>query len=239
MKSWGLTVVAALVVVGATLTACNKGGGSATGGVGIYAPGNPYGLNGQQIGFYAQTSNFTNTMFFNNGSSLTPMAGWKNMLQEAMGVCNRNYSDGGLSDCTAWMNGMHDIVIQLDGSSASSVKVTIRSYPQVNPYSNYYYSLPSPSQFFSALLGFPYITNPTGVFDPMILSGSIWTVNNNQGFEIRSLGPQVSYGWNKTLQLQVAFGKIEDNSFGFNLYWNGIQAASGTMVRCQSMNCGL
>lgn len=241
MKAWGYTLLVSAVAMSVlALTACNPGGGMSTtaNGPGIIPPsGNPYNPTGQ-IGFYAQTANFNSYNYVNNGSSLTLAGGWNNLLKEAMGVCDRNHSDGGTAACQSWMNGQHDIVFQIDSSQSSSVKLTVRSYPAYNPYYSYYYSLPSASQFFLGLLGITWY-NPAGVFDPMILNATIWPVNNNQGFEIRSYGPSVSYGYNKLLQLQVAHGKIEDSSFSFSLYWNGALAATGTMVKCQSMNCGL
>lgn len=73
----------------------------------------------------------------------------------------------------------------------------------------------------------------------MILNGTIWPVNDSQGFEIRSNGPTASVGYNQVLQLQVGNGKVEDERFSFQLYWNGKVAATGTMVRCRSLTCGL
>lgn len=242
MKTWGYTLLASAVAVSLlALTACNSGAGLSTTGGGnaiIYPPGgNPYNPTGK-IGFYAQTNNFNSYNYTNNGSTLVPGAAWAAMLKEAMGVCDRNHSDGGTAACQNWINGMHDIVFQIDSSASSNVRLTIRSYPVQSPYYNYYYSLPSADQFFLGLLGIGW-SNPSGVFDPMILDSTIWPINNNQGFEIRSYGPSQSFGYNKLLQIQVANGKIEDGSFNYKLYWNGGLAASGTMVRCQSVNCGL
>jgi hypothetical protein len=244
MKTWVVTLVTSTVIAGTlALTACNNGGGglttTANGNGLIPVSGGAYNIApNTQIGFYAQTSNFQSPNYYNNGSTLVVGAAWQDMLRDAMGVCDRNHSDGGTAACANWLSGYHDLVFQVDSSTASNVRLTVRSYPATNTYYSYYYSLPSASQFFAGLFGISW-SNPAGVFDPMILNATIWPVAANQGFEIRANGPQLSYGSNKLLQLQVAYGKIEDSSFAYKLYWNGGLAASGTMVRCQSLTCGL
>jgi hypothetical protein len=240
------------IITSFTLVACNKTSSdtAAPGAIpppscvnGLCTNGAWAGWNGSptNIGFYAQTSNFGSyVQGFTSASSLNLTSGWKTMLKDAMGVCDRDQSNGGLAGCNDWMNGMHDLVIIMDSSTASTVRVTVRSYPvPTNPYYSYSYSLPSATDFFYGLLGFPIMGNPSGFFNPMILTASIWPVNNSQGFEVRSLGPQQSYGWNKYLQLQIANGKVEDQSFQYQLFWNAQLAASGTMIRCQTQTCGL
>lgn len=191
-----------------------------------------------RIGFYAQSANMSG-YYLNNGSTFNVGgSGLKAMLKEAMGVCDRDYANYGLSDCNAWVNGYHDLVFMMDGSTSNQVRVMMRSYPQVSQFGYYTASLPSISQFFSTMLGFPQY-NYQGFFNPMILNGTIWPINNSQGFEIRANGPTGSQGYNRLLQLQVTSGKVEDERFTFILHYNGAQVATGTMVRCQSLTCGL
>lgn len=191
-----------------------------------------------RIGFYAQTANMTG-YYLNNGSTFNiGGAGLKEMLKEAMGVCDRDYANYGFTDCNAWVNGYHDLVFMMDGSTSNQVRLMMRSYPQVNPSFYYGASLPSVSQFFSTMLGFPQY-NYQGFFNPMILNATIWPINDSKGFEIRANGPTGSYGYNRLLQLQVTQGKVEDERFSFILYYNAHQVATGTMVRCQSLTCGL
>lgn len=192
-----------------------------------------------RIGFYAQTNNFQSSIYVNNGSTFTPVSGgMKGIVKDAMGVCDRNYADYGLSNCNSWINGYHDLVFMMDGSSSNSVRIMLRSYPQQSAFYSYAASFPSASQFFGGLLGFPQF-NYQGVFNPLILTGTIWPINDSKGFEIRANGPTGSYGYNQLMQLQVAQGKVEDERFTFSLQWNGHQAASGTLVRCQTLTCGL
>lgn len=230
------------------LTGC--GSSSSSGGVpvppavGVYPPcingtNCTYQLPQNSIrGFYAQSANFQSGWFLNNGSVLQPTSAVTTILEDAMGVCNRGHYNGGLADCNSWVNGYYDLVFTVNPTNPNQVTLVFRSYPVVNQ-SWYTYNLPSPQAFFTSLLGWPIAQNPQGTFNPMILNATIHPVNNSQGFEIRSYGPQVSAGYNKLLQLQVGVGKIEDQRFNFELFWNGAKIAVGTMARCQSATCGL
>jgi hypothetical protein len=205
---------------------------------------------GTKIGFFAQSSNM-NGVFPNGTSSVfTQGAGYINILRDAMGVCDRQKVFGGynsgLAGCSVWQAGYHDIVIQMDGSSANQVKMIIRASPNVNPFYQYSASIPSFSQAIGCLLGFC-VGNNSGVYNPLVLDMTIWNINNNQGFELRPVtsgGPTGSYAWNKPMQLQVLNGKIEDPALNFRLliddgHQNMAEAISGTMLRCTTQNCGI
>lgn len=231
-----------LFLGGLALTGC---GSSSTGGGGANGPGvnGCIGINCPNIApiaqksYYAQSTNMPSGGFANNGSSLN-ISNAEHILESAMGVCNRGYYNGGLADCRTWNSGFYDLVFMVDQSDNNKVNIIFRAYPQVG--SSYYtYNLPRWDQFFMSLIGLPIAGNPQGVFNPMILQGTIHPVNQSQGFEIRAYGPQVSAGYNKLIQIQVANGKIEDERFRFNVFYNGSQFGSGTMVRCQTPTCGL
>lgn len=189
-------------------------------------------------GFYAQSANFPSGIFVNNGSSLQASGPVTNILEQAMGVCNRGAYNGGLADCNSWVSGYYDLVFMVNQRNPNQVTVVFRAYPVVQQ--NWYtYNLPSLENFFLGLIGFPVPQNPQGTFNPLILTGTINPVNNSQGFEIRAYGPQVSSGYNKLIQIQVAVGKTEDQNFNFEMFWNGDSIATGKMVRCLSATCGL
>ena len=193
------------------------------------------------LGFYAQTSNFYLPGYLNNQSTLQVQSGMYQVLKEAMGVCDREHSSGGLASCSTWISGAFDIVLYAEGGSTSnSVKLVIRALPgsQLSGYGWYSYSLPSFRQFIGCLIGICY-SNPSGVFNPLVLEASIWPINQSQGFESRAYGPRMSQAYNKLFQLQVAQGKLEDQAWNFNLIYNGISAAQGRAVRCQSQFCGM
>lgn len=194
--------------------------------------------NNTNIGFYAQTSNFPTGMYVNNGSNLQEGSQLEALLEEAMGLCNRGAYNGGLAACENWPGGYFDLVFMVNAQNPNEVTLVFRAYPDVGN-AWYSYNLPSPQQFFLSFIGFPVAQNSQGVFNPMILTATIAPINASQGFEVRSYGPRASAAYNNMLQLQVANGKIEDQSFGFQLMYRAQPVATGTMVRCQSPTCGL
>lgn len=246
------------VAIGAAMVACNKSGPSANNTVNCPAGSTFDGANciqglgglgaGSRIGFYAQTQNFANyTGLGSGGSTMNLGSGFTTMLRDAMGVCDRQSQIGGSNcgqaACSSWQRGYHDIVILVDGSNSNQAKLVIRSYPYVDPYVNYTCSFPSAQQFFGALLGIN-LGNMSGIYDPLVLTTTIWPANNNQGFELRANGPTQSYAWSRLFQLQVLNGKIEDPTINYVLYMDGgqgqmVNVASGTMIRCSTQNCGV
>jgi hypothetical protein len=187
-----------------------------------------------------------NTQYQNNGTTYTFQSGMLNVLKLAMGVCDRDASDGGLADCHAWLNGYQDIMLFASGDQASTVNLILRAFPSANCTNPYYctyysYSLPSFNQFFLGLFGFNTL-NMAQMYDPMNLNMTIWPVNNNAGFELRGYAPSgATYhsGLDLLFQFQVAQGKLDDLGWDFTLAYNGTVAATGHMVRCQTQNCGV
>jgi hypothetical protein len=239
---WALVGLLSVSVIAVMLTACDGGSGGGGGQIPVTCVGgqcynyygSPYQYGaGSQIQFTARKmdTNYGSYGYYQLGTLNTSSAGWKALLKEAMGVCDRDDVSGGQASCDYWVNGTAEIAFQMDSTTSSGVRLMIKASAQSN-YVNYYYSVPSLSNF---LLGWAtgyWATNPQGWFNPMILNATIWPVNNSQGFEIRANGPTYSAAWNKLLQFQVATGKVQDNQFTFNLYYNGILAASGTMQNC-------
>lgn len=205
----------------------------------------PNGMNsGPRIGFYALSQNYP---AFNGGSSMNLGPGMLNILRDAMGTCDRQSqvggANGGLSGCGSWTSGYHDIIIMFDSIQSNHAKLVMHSYPYIDPYYAYYYSLPSLDQFFAGLLGI-WSGNPAGLYNPLVLDVTVWPINNNQGFELRAYGPTGSYAWKRLIQFQVTNGHIEDPMINYTMYIdNGKQqmatVASGTMARCHTQNCGV
>ncbi|MDW8189976.1 MAG: hypothetical protein RMK80_03290 [Pseudobdellovibrionaceae bacterium] len=216
----------------------NRGGGTppvAPAAVPVPAPAH------REVGFYAQTKNFYIPGYVNQGSYLEVEPGMYTLLKEAMGVCNRDHTNTGIANCQSWLTGAFDLVLFSEhGSTANTVKIVMRAIPgsQLNGYGWYYASLPKFRELIGCLVGLCY-SNPQGIFNPMVLEGPIWPINNSRGFEFRAYGPTGSGAYNKLIQYQVAEGKLEDGAFTFVLSYNGVQAARGRAVRCQSQFCGL
>jgi hypothetical protein len=239
---WALVGLVLASAVALVLTACDGGSKGANGQIPVtcvsgqcynyYGYPYQYGAN-SQIQFTARKMdvNYTSYGYYQLGSVNLSSAGWRALLKEAMGVCDRTDISGGQASCDYWVNGTAEIAFQMDSTTSSGVRLMIKASAQ-SSYINYYYSVPSLSNFLLGWLTGYMATNPQGYFNPMILNASIWPVNNNQGFEIRSYGPTYSAAWNKLIQFQVATGKVEDASFTYNLYYNGALVASGTMQNC-------
>lgn len=234
---------AALLIATALGCAKSSDGGGAPVGQPLpqsCAPNTPCNiLPPSNVGFYAESASMKQGGWNTNNSILNPTNNYSAFLRDAMGVCDREYYTGGLSACTSWINGYHDIVFMMDTVNSNAVRVIVRAYPANNSQFSYQYQLPHWSQFLIGLVGFPMVSNPQGFFNPMILNATIYPVNQSQGFEIRAYGPAQSPGYNNLLQLQVPVGKTQDTQFNFVLSWSGQQIATGTMVRCQTQNCGL
>ncbi len=238
---WTFAALTAASVVAAVLTACGNSGGNAASQAPVTCVGNqcynyygyPYQYaQGSQIQFTARKTdtNYGSYGYYQMGS-LQLQSGFRALLKEAMGVCDRNDISGGQAACDSWMAGSAEIAFQMDSATSSGVRLMIKASPSYS-YWNYYYTMPNIGSF---LLGWATginLSNPQGYFDPMVLNATIWPVNNNQGFEIRANGPTYSQAGLKLLQFQVATGKVQDNQFNFQLYYNGSLAASGTMQNC-------
>jgi hypothetical protein len=254
-----LTWVFVAGFIAMAMVSCAKSGG----GGGNQAPTPPVTAltipPGVQFGFFAQ-NNKMNSYYNSGGSTYTIQSGMKTILKYAMGVCDRNATDGGLANCNAWMgNAFHDIMIFANGSQANTVKLVLRAMPDTTCTGYtcgwYSFSLPNFSQFFLGLFGFNTFNN-AGAYNPMILDMTInpICVNANgincedrdstysTGFELRGYAPEgatYKMGRNLLFQVQVPVGKLEDQSWDFNLYYNGQTAGSGRMVRCVNANCGV
>lgn len=229
--------VLAAVIMAAFVAACGKSGGGnnplPTPCYGSHCVVNP---SGSKLSFASQNT-MMSYYYPAYGNTMQTFSGLRTIMKEAMGVCDRNHSDGGLASCSAWMSGFHDITISANGAQANSVKLIMRSYPyQSGIY--YSYSLPSFDQFFLGLFGFNTF-NMQYVYNPMILEMSINPINNSQGFELRGYGPYWSLGGRKLIQLQVPVGKFEDPQFNYDLYYNAEKVASGSLLRCPNQQCNL
>lgn len=183
------------------------------------------------VGFYSE--NWHDRTLTATGSGLSKF------LRDAMGVCDRNHSNGGLAGCSAWTAGAFDIVMQAPNSQTNSVQVTFRAKPQVNPNGYYAYSLPSAGQLAGAFFGFPVVGNPSAVRNPLQLNMTVSVTNNYQGFEARGYGDFYTTANRSLVQVQIAKGKLEDSRFDYRIAYRGEIIVTGTFVRCNTADCGL
>lgn len=263
-NSWFALSIVGLGLGLGTLVACNNGGGGSNNStpppVSAYGNPTPTCINGvcyYNYGTPAQYIVSTNVTFLavsgtvnnaaaagvpgllNNGvGSMNLQSGFTNLLSEVMGICNRadlaGGSTGGNASCSAYTQGVNEVSFYLSGSSASTVVMRVRTF---GANQGYYYTLPSWGSIASGFLGIPSYANTSAMTNDLQLQGTMAPINNSQGFEIRAMGPQGTYGYNRLIQLQVMSGSIASASVPFLMYYNSNQAASGTLNNCQSSAC--
>lgn len=216
-----------------------------------YSNGNCYGAGG-----LTQSANFAyNTGFWaDNYSGLTRItvtnsAKMKELFKYGMGVCDRgshNYQNLGQANCDYYLSGQLDIVIQFAPGNTNNMLATFIAKPRQNSGWNYSAQLPSGWGLLGAALGYAtgfWLPDPSyyqgATRNPLQLQMVTSLINNSAGFESRGYGDYWT-GLNRTLfAIQVPQGKVEDNTFNFNLLIGGTTAAQGIMNRCTTPNCSL
>ena len=218
-----------------------------------YSNGQCYGDNGNggqagynlSNGFYADNYSGYGTSF-----QITNVEKMKYFFKYAMGVCDRgdnNYQNIGSANCDYYIQGYRDLIIQLPQSgNTGGALITVIAKPKSNPYVNYYGQLPSGWGLLGAALGYVtgiYIPDPsyyTGAYrDPLQIPAELSPFNNSQGFEARGYGDYWT-GANQTfIAVQVESGSVTSQTLSYKLLVGGVEAARGTMSRCQHPNCGM
>jgi hypothetical protein len=160
----------------------------------------------------------------------------KKFLKEALGVCDQNHSTGGTADCQAWANGHFKVNMSTDGNQ--QMVTTIYAYPQQT---GYWYSLPSFSDFFWGMLGFPvYNVNSYATRNPLSIPMQKFSVNNSLGFEGRGNGDFYTLANRSLIQIQIPQGKPGDTHFTYYVGYAGEIFMTGTLVNSAtySFYCG-
>lgn len=252
-RYWNWTGIAVFAFMG--VIACNNGSSTSANGIALvpngfdtscpagsvltYAYGTPMcqGPNGVTTPLYQNvmggltygTDNYCYRNLTVSNSSIL-----KTFLKEAMGVCDQAQSTGGLADCQAWANGYLKMDIMSNGSQ---LNFSLYAYPYQSSYYNYSYSMPSFSEFFLGMLGFPVYTQNFSAFrNPLTLGMTVYPINNSLGFEGRTWGDTYTVANRSLIQLQVAQGKAGDPYFTFTLSYSpattGVSTPflSGTLV---------
>ena len=229
----------------------NAGGANQACGAGFIYQGNQcYPINGggnaqntsfaYTNGFYANNYSQTSTIRITNGARM------KQFFKFAMGVCDRAATNFGQASCDAYAGGLMDIIIQFPSASNSSMLATFIARPRHNPNGNFSAQFPSGWGLLGMALGSVtgvHIPDPksyTGAYrNPLQLEMAVSAINNSNGFEARGYGDYWTGANTTLLSIQVPQGKIEDNQINFNFLVGGQKAASGSMTKCRTLNCGL
>lgn len=230
-------------LISAFVVSCGFNKDNNDGGTVISCPANSTFQNGYCVGTNGAVLNTGSVGFYSENwhdRTLTPSgSGLTEFLRDAMGVCDRNHTSGGLASCSAWTAGAFDVVMQAPSTQTNTVQVTFRAKPQFNTYANYAYSLPSAGELAGAVLGFPVVGSPGAVRNPLQLNMTVSVTNNFQGFEARGYGDYYTTANRSLVQIQIAQGKLEDSRFDYRIAYRGQVIATGTFLRCNTADCGL
>jgi hypothetical protein len=243
-----LLMLSAVICMASMLVACAKN--SSNGGTPDPVPVVGFvgtGTNGVYNRFFAQNDNLDRSGYFrNSGTTYVVNSLYSDkILKQEMATCSREQTNWGLANCSAWLNGYHDIGVDFQsGGNTNAAKIILRSYPNTQNCGGgnfncfYYGSLPKLEDFFWSLLGFP-AGNMQGIRNPLVLDATVWPIENGAGIELRanSPGANLSAGI-RLFKLIIKKGKIEDNNLDFSLEYDYKEVANGRLGRCKTPSCG-
>lgn len=205
--------------------------------------------------------NNTNAYFADNWSNqssitITNQTAYREFLRTSMGVCDRTVNTGGVYNCTSWISGGLDIVLNNVDLTNNTAAVTFRAWPQQN--TSYYYGYQLPANglagWVGAFFGMQGGQTAGVYYNPLAMNSFVVSpINASQGFELRSYGPSYSFGNRSLIQVQVDAGHLGDGSFTFKLGYpncvqdsshtcsnpQGVWFATGTFRMCQTSTCAV
>ncbi len=231
-------------VTATTSSACPAGywysGGQCSNGANVVASAYSF-----SNGFYADNYSGTTRLTVVNAEKM------REFFKLGMGVCDRgasNYQNIGQANCSSYLSGYIDIILQSPSHLNGNVLVTIIAKPKVNPYVNYTGQLPSGWNMIGIALGYvtgyslPYLPDNTyqGAYrNPLQVLMTVSAINNSAGFIAQGYGDGWT-GMNRTvIAIEVASGSASSTNLNYVFKVGGEAAAQGTMTRCQTQNCGL
>lgn len=199
-------------------------------------------------GFYADN--------YSGGSarlSIVNQDAMKQFLKYAMGVCDRgqyDYQNLGTADCSYFINGYTDIIIQFPPQLTGNALLTVIARPRTNPFINYSGQLPSIWGMLGLAIGYTtgiyvpdFSTTYQGPYrNPLQIQMNVSPINNNAGFLAQGYGDPY-YGSYPPEQMvvgvEVANGNANSTTMNYSFKVKGVTAATGVLARCQFQNCGL
>ena len=191
-------------------------------------------------GYYADNYSGTSSFTITNSTKMTEF------FKLGMGICDRAAKNGGTANCTTYLSGYIDLIIQFPPQMNGNALITAIAQPKSTPYVNYSYEIPSGMGLLGIALG--YVTGYTipdpsyyqGAYrNPLQIQAVVSAINNNTGFAAQGYGDAWT-GLNQTVvAVEVASGSTNSSSFNYVFKIGGVEAAKGKMTRCQYQNCGL
>jgi|GEM_PF-4388610 len=197
-------------------------------------------------GFYADNYSGTTRLNIVNSTKM------REFFKLGMGICDRaekNYQNIGSANCSYYLSGYTAIVLQFPPQLNGSALVTVIAEPKTNPYVNYTGQLPSVANMLGMIVGYatgysvPYIPDTSyyqGAYrNPLQIQMTTSAINNSAGFITQGYGDAWT-GLNQTVvAIEVTNGSANSTNLNYSFKVGGVIAATGTMTRCQTQNCGL
>lgn len=232
----------AVLTVALMLVACNRNSSDNTAGLPpgynpnangcaagtYYQNGYCYNPNGTQLGAYNGINFISDNYQYRN---FIAKSSYANFLKKAMGVCDRTENTGGFYSCTSWTSGYSQVVLQTQTGTANQLYATFSAYPRMNTTVNWGYQLPSMTDFFLGLVGFPTTDWGSAIRNPLSINAVISVINKSQGFEARGYGDFYTTANTGLIQIIIPVGKLEDREFDYQLGFEGVVFATGRFVR--------
>lgn len=206
--------------------------------------------NSNYISFYSQAWDASDYTSFNavynynyyaprRNMTIVNATAYRNFLKNAMSVCDAGQSNYGTASCNAWVSGGLDLVFQSSVYNPNALVATFRSWPtQSSAIYGYSGSFPSVGQLLAQMFGFPVFSRVGAYRNPLALTMQVSPINNSQGFEARGYGDFYTNANTRLVQIQVAKGKLQDNTFEHQIAFEGQIFAKGHFKRCVQDDCG-
>ncbi|MCK6599711.1 MAG: hypothetical protein L6Q37_15200 [Bdellovibrionaceae bacterium] len=195
-----------------------------------YTGGFCYNQNGYYNG-YNSSINFVTDNFSYKTFTVSNSSAFKNFIKKAMGTCDRAANSGGIYSCDSWVSGQFQLTVQVNQTQTQALRATFAAYPAVSNYYWYGYSLPSASDFFYGMFGFPVYYDTGVVKNPLAVDMVVSPINDSKGFEARAYGDNLTEANRSLIQLQVFTGTIQDATLNYQLGFEGEVFAKGKLQR--------
>ena len=173
----------------------------------------------------AVTTDFVAENWYYKTMQITNSSVYKEVLKNAMGVCDRGSWNTGTASCDSWIGGYISVVLQVQSGTAARIYIT---------------AYPASTSWINGSAGW---LSGNGYYQTLPLDLVLSNINNSQGFEGRGYGAGGTYAYNSLFQLIVRNGKVNDGYFDFQLAFgnqntgSGQVFATGRLTRCQSAGC--
>lgn len=190
-------------------------------------------------GHYADNYSGTTRLKIVNATKMTEF------YKLGMGVCDRAHKNIGQANCSYYLSGYTDIILQFPTQTNDVALLTVIARPRTSSV-NYSGQIPSGWGLLGIALGYTtghFLPDPSyyqGAYrNPLQIQMAVSPINNSTGFSAQGYGDAWT-GLNQTLvTIEVANGNKNSVNLNYAFKIGGVTAAQGTMTQCRVVNCGL